>query len=343
MQRPKHNSTMKNLWIPSLFLFVSTASIRACDTCGCEFCEPGALNGLAFGGSTTGAQQSYFFTSIAEQYTDYSSIKNIQNAPPGTSSDQFERSSITQFVFGYQFNDRFGVQLNVPYIYRWYRIMNNAGTAMDNGQSDGLGDISVVANYIVAREEQADWGYTWRVSGGVKLPTGDSSLLELESPTTTQVSPLNGDSSAVGGHDVALGTGSVDGIIATGVNVNWKQAFFTADVDYAIRSAGRADYRYSNELSWSAGPGFRVFQNADYALSLQLLATGEYKAADTVQGTGTDDTLVSSVGLGPKVQFNWVNHFTANLALDIPVMQHYDEGFQAIPTFRLKAAVSFRF
>jgi len=333
---------MKNLWIPSLFLIVSTAAARACDTCGCEFCEPGAINGLAFGGSTAD-KSSYFFSSIAEQYTDYSSIKNIGDAAPGASPDQFERSAITQFIVGYQVNERLGVQINVPYIYRWYRTMNNAGTAMDSGQSDGLGDVSIVANYIVARDVQPNWGYSWRVSGGVKLPTGDSSLLELEDPNTTQLSPLNGDSSAIGGHDVALGSGSVDGIIATGINVNWQRAFFSADVDYAIRSAGRADYRYSNELSWSAGPGYRLFENADYTLSLQLLATGEYKAADTVQGVGTDDTFVSSVGLGPKVLFNWNQHFTANLALEVPVMQHYDTGFQAVETYRIKAGVTFRF
>jgi len=334
---------MKNLWFPSLFLIVSITSVHACDTCGCEFCEPGAINGLAFGGSLASAQSSYFFSSIAEQYTDYGTLKNIQNAPVGTSSDQFERSAITQFVVGYQVNERLGIQLNVPYIYRWYRIMNNAGTAMDSGQSDGLGDVSIVANYIVARDVQPDWGYSWRISSGIKLPTGDSTLLELENPNTTQVSPLNGASSAVGGHDVALGSGSVDGIVASGINANWQRAFFSADGDFAIRGTGRAGYRYSNEFSWSAGPGYRLIENADYTLSLQLLATGEYKGADTAQGQITNDTMVSSVGLGPKVLFNWNQHFTANLALEVPVMQHYDAGFQAVETYRVKAGVTFRF
>jgi hypothetical protein len=332
---------MKTILTLCLLIAVSTASIRACDTCGCEFCEPGALNGLSFAGFASAGQPqtAYFFASVAEQYTDYSTLKNVT---PGASLNQFERSAITQFIIGYQVNDRLSVQINTPYIYRWYRNMNFAGTAMNSGQSDGLGDISAVVNYIVVRDEQTDWGYTWRVSGGVKLPTGNASGLDFESSSAAP-SPMNSDFSAVGGHDIALGTGSVDGIIATGINLNWKRAFFSADIDYAIRGTGRADYRYSNELSWSGGPGYRLIENENYTLSLQLLATGEYKAADTIEGTVTDDTLVSMVSLGPKLLFNWNQHFTANLALEVPVMQKYDTGFQALTTFRVKGGLTFRF
>jgi len=331
---------MKNYLITFGLIILATISSRACDTCGCEICEPGVLNGLSLYGNGTGLQSSYFFASLAEQYTDYGTLKNV---PVGASLDQFERSAITQFIVGYQINDRLGVQVNVPYIYRWYRVMNNAGTAMDNGQSDGLGDVSVVANYVVLRDEQADWSYSWRVSGGVKLPTGDSGLLALETPGTTLVSPLNGPFSAIGGHDVALGSGSYDGILATGINLNWQRGFFTADADYAIRGTGSFGYRYANEFSWSAGPGYRLIENADYMLSLQLLAIGEYKGADTVQGTVTNDTAGKSVSLGPKVLFTWSQHFTANVALELPVATHYDSGFQAVPTFRLKAGLTFRF
>jgi len=330
--------SMKTFLISTFLLVAGVASVRACDTCGCEYCEPGALKDLAFGYETS-ATQSYFFASLAEQYTDYGTLKNV---PVGASLNQFERSAITQFILGYQINDSLSVQVNLPYIYRWYRNMNFTGTASNSGQSDGFGDISVVANYIVLRKEAADWGYTWRVSGGVKLPTGDATPLDLESPTAAP-SPMNSPFSAIGGHDIALGSGSVDGIIATGVNVNWQKTFFSADIDYAIRGTGRADYRYSNELSWSGGPGYRVFENDDLTVSLQLLATGEYKAADTIQGTTTDDTMVNSVSLGPKVLVNWAKHLTANFALELPVSQRYDPGFQALPTYRLKAGLSFRF
>jgi len=335
---------MKNLLIAFILILATATSSRACDTCGCEICDPGVLNGVLNGiqgySSGPGLQQSYFFASVAEQYTDYSHIINV---PVGASLNQFERSAITQFILGYQINDRLGVQVNVPYIYRWYRVMNNAGTAMDSGQSDGLGDVSVVANYVVLRDQQGDWGYTWRVAGGLKLPTGDSGLLALEAPGTSLVSPLNGAFSAIGGHDVALGSGSYDGILSTGVSVNRQRWFMTADADYAIRGTGSFGYRYANEFSGSAGPGYRLIDNANYALSLQMLVTGEYKGADTIQGTVTNDTAGKSVSLGPKVLFTWNQHFTAHLALELPVAEHYDPGFQALPTYRLKAGLTFRF
>ncbi len=78
--------------------------------------------------------------------------------------------------------------------------------------------MTVVANYVVMRKEDPDWGYSWRVSAGVKLPTGDDSMLDQEDPAAAP-SVFNNPNSLVGGHDLALGSGSYDGIIGTGLNL----------------------------------------------------------------------------------------------------------------------------
>jgi hypothetical protein len=331
---------MKKYLISSGLFVLSAESLWACDSCGCEFCEPsGLFSNLVFGANATvPAQSSYFFADVVEQYTDFGTLKNV---PAGVSTNQWENSFITQFIFGYQINPDLNVQLNVPYIYRNYQI-ENLGGALTRGQVNGLGDIRLILNYTAFRKETADSDFSWRVSGGVKLPTGDDHLLAQEDPGAAP-SDLNGPASAVGGHDLALGSGSVDGIVATGITYNQGRFLFTADADYTIRSTGYAGYRYSNELGWSGGPGYRVWQDANHALSLQFLASGEYKAADTVQGSGTNDTFVSSVLLGPNVIFAWNKVLTAHFQAEIPVMLHYDDGFQAIPTFRLKAGVTFSF
>jgi hypothetical protein len=331
---------MKKYLIPSCLFILSAASLWACDSCGCEFCEPSGLFSTAVFGANAAAPAapSYFFTDLVEQYTDFGTLKNV---PAGVSTDQWENSFITQFIFGYQINPDLNVQLNIPYVYRSYQIENLAGS-LSRGEVNGLGDIRLVANYIAFHKETADADFSWRVSGGVKLPTGDAHLLAQEDASAPP-SDLNGPNSATGGHDLALGSGSTDGILATGITYNRQRFLFTADVDYTIRGTGYAGYRYSNELGWSGGPGYRVWQDANHALSLQFLASGEYKAADTVQGASTNDTFVSSVLLGPNVLFAWNKVLTAHLQLEIPVMLHYDTGFQAIPTFRLKAGVTFSF
>ena len=330
---------MKKFIIASALFILSAASTRACDSCGCEFCEPGSLFANVYGGANATAPKSFFFTNVVEQFTDYGTLRNV---PAGVSANQFEYSSITQVILGYQINPDLNVQLNLPYIYRYYQNVNLSNTGLVRGQVNGLGDIRLVLNYVAFRKETADWDFSWRVSGGVKLPTGDPNLLDQEDPTAA-LSDLTSGNNATGGHDLALGSGSYDGVFSTGLTFNWQKFLFTADADYTIRGTGRDGYRYSNEFGWSAGPGYRVWQDEKHVLTAQLLATGEYKAADTDQGNGTDDTFVSSVMVGPNIILAWSNGISARVQAEIPVMQHYDTGFQSIPTFRLKAALTFSF
>ncbi len=113
-------------------------------------------------------------------------------------------------------------------------------------------------------------------------------------------------------------------------------------MDYVIRGTGRDDYRYANEFSYSGGPGYRVMQNTDYSLSLQLLASGEYKRNDTVQNTVTDDTGMTSLMLGPKVVFATSKGINANVGVDLPIIQN-NTGAQMVPTYRIKAGFTYRF
>ncbi|HTB61984.1 MAG TPA: hypothetical protein VK737_00225 [Opitutales bacterium] len=329
---------MKKYFIVSVFV-LSSASVWACDSCGCEFCEPGGLSLGVFGGyDTTAPSQSFFFANVVQQYTDFGTLRNV---PAGVSTDQYEDSFQTQFIFGYQFNQDLTVQLNVPYIFRDYRIENAAGTGLVNNQVNGLGDVRLVVNYTAFRKQTADYDFAWRFSGGIIVPTGDSTLLQQESPTAAP-SDLNSPNSAVGGHDLALGSGAYDAVFGTGISLTSGRFFFNADADYTIRGTGEAGYRYSNETSWSAGPGYRIWQDGAHSLGLQFRASGEYKAADTVQGTGTDDTFVSTVELGPNFVFAWNNVLAAHLQLEVPIVEKYDPGFQALTTYRLLAGVTFR-
>ena len=331
---------MKKLLLLAIGLIFSSSSVWACDSCGCEFCEPGSQLFTSVFGSNATPQEAYFFVRLAEQYTDFSTAQQ-DGSKIANPFNQYEYSSITQVIVGYQFNNDFDVTVSLPYIMRSYQIPDLASVGTVRGHVDGPGDMTVVANYVVMRQEQPEWGYSWRVSAGVKLPTGDDSLLDQEDPAAAP-SELNNPASLVGGHDLALGSGSYDGIIGTGLNAHWGRAFITADVDYVIRGTGRDDYRYANEFSYSGGPGYRVIQNTDYSLSLQLLASGEYKRADTVQNTVTDDTGMTSLMLGPKVVLATSKGINANIGVDLPIVQN-NTGAQMVPTFRIKAGFTYRF
>jgi len=332
---------MKTFLIGSFLLVAGIASVRACDSCGCELCEPGSLSAeykLPDVYGNLGAlnevrpPQSYFFTGLAEQFTYYSTVRD-GGQHVGNGADEWEASSITQILLGYQVNDRLTLQLNVPIIYRSFERQLLA--VRQKSSVDGLGDISAHINYIAYRLEKADWSLNWSVSGGVKFPTGSTGFLnETANPAVPD--------SLVGGHDLTLGTGSVDGSIGTGFNLRWNKLYFTGDVDYAIRTKGADGYQYADELSWSAGPGIRAWQGGNSGLSVQLLTTGEYKGKDRLNGALEDDTGITQINVGPKIVYAHGGGLVASVGVELPVIQH-NTDVQLVSDYRIKASVVLRF
>jgi hypothetical protein len=167
----------------------------------------------------------------------------------------------------------------------------------------------------------------------LKFPTGDSKHLRESEPDFAE---------GIGGHDLALGSGSFDGVIGTDIFLRWKRFFGTAGTQYAIRSEGDFGYEYANDLSWSGGPGYYVALKDDYTLSLQAIVSGEYKPEDTRHGVDMDDTAETSVFLGPQINFTWGSQLSAQVGADLPVSIK-SSGEQIVPTFRIHAAVTWRF
>ena len=87
---------------------------------------------------------------------------------------------------------------------------------------------------------------------GVEFPTGDSGRLRQEHD---EVEVPGAPPSGVHGNDLALGSGSFDAIVGGAANARWRRLFFSADVQYFIRTRGDFGYRFGNEVSVSGGPG----------------------------------------------------------------------------------------
>src|SRR6185369_2561187 len=114
-----------------------------------------------------------------------------------------------------------------------------------------------------------------------------------------------GPPSGIHGHDLALGSGSYDGIIGTSFYARRGRFFGSAQLQYAIRTTGDFDYRYANDLTWFGGPGYYLLMKDEFTLGLQLAVSGEYKGLDSFQGHDAQDTGVTAVYLGPQLNFTW--------------------------------------
>lgn len=275
---------------------------------------------------------------VFEQYTRFGTLQqdgNPVNDPAGQKLD----SSITQFIMGYQINDKFGVQMNIPYISRSFRRADGLG-GINKGTESGLGDMSLIGHYRLYRYLSENTIFAWDLIGGVKFPTGSSDRIKEE--LAESEGDADAPKSGIHGHDLALGSGSWDGILGTAIFGRWDRLYLTGGVQYTIRSRGDFGYRYANDLTWYVKPGEYLWLSHEGTLGLQVAISGEDKGKDDLAGVKAEDTGMTSVFVGPELSFTWHENLSAELGAEFPIVSD-NTSLQLVPDYRVKAAVTWRF
>jgi hypothetical protein len=327
---------------------IPALSTFACDLCGCYTPRLEVASEKPF---------SLYFAA-SEQFTHFGTDR-FNGDKVDNRTDQHLDSSITQLVVGATFfKNRFGLQVNVPLIYRSYQ--RPEGFEIEHGHESGVGDVSVLANWVVFQTEAArpltgdaskdgkstnvpidvepDFSATLNLIAGLKLPTGDSSRIKEE---FNEVEVEGAPESGIHGHDLALGTGSYDGVFGAQLQVRYKALFFQADVQYTWRGQGDYSYRYANDFSWDGGPGVYLIRKPTASLALQCVVSGETKGLDTFQGESALDTGITSLYVGPRVVASF-GRVQGEIGVDFPTIMN-TTAFQTTADYRIRAGFSVHF
>ncbi len=325
---------------------------HACDLCGCYTPQVDAMPDLPPVTSTSWIAGGY--AAIAEQFTYFGTLQ-IDGREVANPTGQYENSSITQFVGGYQINGRFELQLNLPLIAREFK--RPEGFAIDRGTVSGVGDMSILLKTVafkyssparrdfdvggknpIAIEHEPDFTISAVLLTGLKFPTGDSSRLEEE---FHEIQIPGAPESGIHGHDLTLGTGSFDGIFGEQNSLRYKSIFLETNVQFTLRGDGAHQYHFANDLTWSAGPGYYFARSHDLIIGLQFVISGEYKDVDRFRGKVAEDTGITSVFVGPRVVTSH-GRWSAEVDVDLPVSIE-NTALQIVPDYRLRGGVSFHF
>jgi hypothetical protein len=345
---------MKILRLLLLFSFTAYGlTSRACDLCGCYTPQLEAMPGMEPGARLFPALAGWY-AAVGEQFTHFGTVQ-IDGREVANPTGQYENSSITQIVAGYTITDRFALQINIPLIYREFK--RPEGLAIDRGTESGLGDVSLLLKTVlfhyssgarrefdvggknpVAVEHEPDFTFSAVLLTGLKLPTGDSSRIKEE---FHEIDIPGAPPSGIHGHDLTLGTGSVDGIFGEQTSLRYKTAFFEADVQFTLRGDGLHQYHFANDLGWNGGPGYYFIRNRETILGLQFSVTGEYKDVDRFRGKPAEDTGITSVFVGPRVVASR-GRWSAEVDVDLPVSID-NTALQVVLDYRLRGGVSFHF
>jgi hypothetical protein len=299
------------------------------------------------------------YAGMGLQYTIYGTLQNSGHEVPNPAGERIN-SFIAQFVGGYTFTPWLAAQINLPLIGREYRRQEAKGVV--DGDSTGIGDLSLLAIATPFSTQTENTVVRWSVSGGLKLPTGNPNRLKEE--LAPEPSPSNPDDpftghpppqlvkyhtsgsesvpSGVHGHDLALGSGSVDGVLGTQLFASWRRLYFSGVMGYALRTEGSFGYAYANDLTWSAGPGVFAILEHDFTTGLRATISGESKGNDTLNGVRQDDTARTGVYVGPELSFTAGTSLGASIALDVPVVQN-NSALQVVPDYRFRGGFTWRF
>jgi hypothetical protein len=275
-----------------------------------------------------------WFGGAFEQFTHFGTLKFEGETVPNPGG-QKEDSSNTQLFVGYQFTSTFGVQANLPYLHRSFR--RPEGGVMTNGTETGLGDSVVLAHWRPVLHIEGVALFSLSLLGGVKLPTGSSDRLAEELAEGSE--PEGSIPSAIHGHDLALGSGSVDGLVGFSAFSRYRRGFANVNVQYSIRTQGDFKYRYANDLNWSVSPGFYLSLNHEDTAALGVVLSGEHKGQDELHGIPAEDTAIDAVYLGPQFTYSRSTSLYLEAAADFPLRQH-NSALQAVPDYRLRIALT---
>lgn len=320
----------------------------------CELCAVYSAND-ARGESSPG-----LLVSVAELFVPFRTLQ-FEGREVTTANPDFLDSSITHLVPGYNFSSRFGLSLNVPLIHRSfqrsdvrYSLTGPAVFYTERGTESGPGDLALIGRWTLLSISRMKYGMVLTALGGVKFPTGDTSRLADEAeqarifeallPPGTPHDPLGHSTAAVHQHDLALGSGSYDGILGLTLNSHWRRWFLNSQVQYYLRTQGEGTFEFGDTLMLSGGPGRYLLLAADagYTLSLQANAAYETSARDRLLGRTSDRTGMTAWYLGPQVLFTWGRRLSAVAGADLP-LRIENNGYQAVPDFRVHGSVAFRF
>ncbi len=328
-------------------MLLGAVPVQSCDLCA-----------VYRASDANGANASGFVFSLAEQFIPYRTVQFESDEVNPAIRDHVD-SSITHFVLGYNFTPRWGLSLNVPFTHLEFKRTDFRYSTggpptifTEKGSETGVGDVSLIGRARVFQKSEMDYSLQVNMLAGIKLPTGDSDRLAEEMDQTriyntliqpnTLHDPLGHSIAAVHPHSIALGSGSVDGIFGITVNTRWQRAFLNAQVQYYLRSNGRSDFKYGDELILSGGPGIFVWLDKSGSASLQANLIYDQMGRDKLDGVTSYRTGSTTWYLGPLFNLTLGDRFTANIGIDLP-LQIKNGGYQVVPDYRLHGGASWRF
>jgi hypothetical protein len=345
MPHPSHPlTTFLTGWAASVAYLtgVTVSPVSACDLCA-----------VYRAADARGEYSAGFTFSVAEQFIPFRTEQFNGERFHRPDPEYLDRS-MTHVVVGWNPLENLGFSANLPIAhlrYRFNQIEDGFNPVLVQRNETGLGDLALVGRWQVFNQSNMRAGAVLNVLAGVKLPTGDANALDRQATSIDRYESVVGpghDHDALGPvlsgihlHDLAMGSGSVDGIFGLAGQFRWRRAFLNHQWQYYLRTEGAGHYRFADEFIGSGGPGAFLWLSKRGTLSLQFNTVYDTRGSDEFRGRPSVHTGLTAWYAGPQVVFTWGSNLSSVFSLDLP-LRITGRGFQNVPDYRLNASVNWR-
>ncbi len=202
---------------------------KACDVCGASSSGQGL--GLL-------PQMNRHFAGIQYQYVElHSRHVPLSELKPVTYSNEYYRTA--QLWGRYCIGDRWQLFVFAPYRF-------NNSTHLQGNSANGVGDISILVNYVLVPNSDSYGVIQHRLQAGtgIKLPTGKyTGISEQDKRGLPNMQP---------------GSGAFDIPFNTNYTLQYRSIGLNTDVSYVLTTAGADGYKYGNKLNVQLNSFYRT-------------------------------------------------------------------------------------
>jgi len=280
---------------------------------GPQIMEPGAG---AFYPTGRGAQFSvdWLYQDQNQNWNGTSSASSVDNWQKEI------RSNFFQLNGGFQFNESWGLQIELPVVERYYSYLQQ-GAFLTNFDHAGTGDVRLVGMYTGFSPDMST-GFTF----GVKLPTGgDSGTSYYDSGT-------------------AIGTRSTDlllGVYHFAEVPGFSHWIWWMDFRLDLPVLTQNNYVPGSEIDQALGVRYEGLFLAGWNFSPFFQVSGAYRWNDTGANSDKDNSGFNKYFADPGLQVD-ADSWRLVTAFGIPFYQNYNGNQLAAPVL-VKVQVAYRF
>ena len=264
-----------------LILFFSILLIQyqvsACDICGC-----------GNNGSYVGIMPEFQKNIFGIRYRQNSLRTHVGNNGMNTYLTNKESYTSYEFWGSVKISKRFNLLFTLPY------NSNERTSSIEQQHINGLGDINLMGYYTLVQSNKLTKAnkvflQSWRVSAGIKLPTGR--YQQTENSSTSQL--------------FTLGTGTLDFNIGSVYEARIQNTGLNLMTNYKINTLNKFEYQYGNKLQFNTQLYHKYFINDKIAISpnlgLQLEINDKDYNKQTIVEVSGGSLLNGSIGAEFKI------------------------------------------